>query len=277
MKKVVIFAIAGTLLVSSCGTYTGEGAYTGSTLGSILGSVIGGLSDGPRGSDIGSLIGMAGGAVVGAAIGNAADKAQQERVARKRDEIRERNAQREYENSQYEYQGQIYEGSGYDPNNGGDDRIDLNIGNVPNTANYPDGVSARPGGTNVRPVSPVPSRTAAPALEVRNVRFLDESHDNALGAGEMGRVVFEVVNRSSQTLYDIRPTVVEVSGNRQVYISPEARVEQLGPGKGIRYTAMVRGGNRLKNGSAVFQVRAFLGNGRNVSNAQELRIQTVRR
>ena len=87
MKKVFVYAIAGALLVSSCGSYTASGAYTGSTLGSILGSAIGGLSDGPRGSDLGSIIGMAGGAVVGAAIGSAADKAQERRIMEKREEI----------------------------------------------------------------------------------------------------------------------------------------------------------------------------------------------
>ena len=66
--------VGTVLLLSSCGTYTGSGAYTGSGLGAILGSAIGGLSDGPRGSDIDTIIGMVGGAVIGGAIGNQADK-----------------------------------------------------------------------------------------------------------------------------------------------------------------------------------------------------------
>ena len=37
MKKDIIVAVAAVFLVSSCGTYTGSGAYTGGTLGSILG------------------------------------------------------------------------------------------------------------------------------------------------------------------------------------------------------------------------------------------------
>lgn len=69
MKKIMLFVACSSLLLSSCDTYTGGGAYAGATFGSILGSAIGGLSGGPRGSDMGTIIGMAGGAAVGAAIG----------------------------------------------------------------------------------------------------------------------------------------------------------------------------------------------------------------
>ena len=77
MKKTLLVSVSALLLLSSCGTYTGMGAYTGGTFGSIIGSAIGGISGGRHGSDVGTLIGMAGGAMVGAAVGAAADKAQQ--------------------------------------------------------------------------------------------------------------------------------------------------------------------------------------------------------
>ena len=77
MKKVFVFTLGAALLLSSCDTYTGMGAYTGANIGGILGSAIGGLSGGWRGSDMGTLIGMAGGAAVGAAIGSAADQRDQ--------------------------------------------------------------------------------------------------------------------------------------------------------------------------------------------------------
>ena len=64
MKKIMLFVACSSLLLSSCDTYTGSGAYAGATFGSILGSAIGGLSGGPRGSDMGTIIGMAGGAAV---------------------------------------------------------------------------------------------------------------------------------------------------------------------------------------------------------------------
>ena len=73
--------LCSSLVMGSCDTYTGSGAYAGGSIGSILGSAIGGLSGGPRGSDMGTIIGMAGGAVVGAVIGSQADQAQAEREA----------------------------------------------------------------------------------------------------------------------------------------------------------------------------------------------------
>ncbi len=267
MKKVFVYAMAGALLVSSCGSYTASGAYTGSSLGSILGSAIGGLSDGPRGSDWGTIIGMAGGAVVGAAIGNAADKAQDRRIQQKREEIQDRMAQRDYQTNQRDYQNDRYDyqygnsaDSGYDPNNGGDDRIDLNIGNTPGTTGM---------------VAPKPAPQGA-VLEIGRIHFVDDNRNGVLEAGEIGRITFEVRNRSNVTLYDIRPDVIELTGNKHIYVSPAARVEQIGPGKGIRYTAMIKGGNRLKNGEAVFQVRAQQGNGRISSGVQELDVPTRR-
>ena len=53
----MFFVACSSLLLSSCDTYTGSGAYAGATFGSILGSAIGGLSGGPRGSDMGTIIG----------------------------------------------------------------------------------------------------------------------------------------------------------------------------------------------------------------------------
>ncbi len=55
MRKLIIMTIAAVTLLSSCDTYTGQGA----AFGSIIGSAVGGLAGGPRGSDIGTLVGMA--------------------------------------------------------------------------------------------------------------------------------------------------------------------------------------------------------------------------
>src|SRR3712207_5247297 len=99
MRKGFIIAMSAAILMSSCGTYMGQGAYTGSTLGSILGSAIGGLSDGPRGHDVGTIVGMVGGAVVGAAIGNAADRRAEAEMIEHREAVKQRRAERDrYEN-----------------------------------------------------------------------------------------------------------------------------------------------------------------------------------
>ena len=44
MKKPLILLFSSALLLSSCGTYTGSGAYVGGSFGSILGSAIGGIA-----------------------------------------------------------------------------------------------------------------------------------------------------------------------------------------------------------------------------------------
>lgn len=297
MKKVFVYAMAGALLMSSCGSYTASGAYTGSMLGSILGSAIGGLNDGPRGSDWGSILGMAGGAVVGAAIGSAADRAQEERIQQKREEIRMRSQHRNsagystYESdrgydSQYQYGqpngnssgysnrevstgGNYNVDSGMDPSNSGDDRIEFKSGNGANDFSAP-ATSANDFSSSVNATEP------STGIVVRNLHFADESRNRQLESNEIMRLTFEVRNMTSRTLFDIRPHVEEVSGMKNIYISPDARVESLAPGKGIRYTAMVKAGRRVKDGNIVLRVQAQQGNGHLVSNAEEITIPTVR-
>lgn len=95
MKKNLLMIMIAALMVCSCGTYTGTGAYAGASLGGLIGSAIGGISGGPRGSDFGTLVGMAGGAAVGAAIGAAADQqVHNERAAYAQGRYDERRAQR---------------------------------------------------------------------------------------------------------------------------------------------------------------------------------------
>ena len=278
MKKVILTVACASLLLSGCTTYTGVGAYQGSGIGAILGSAIGGITGGPRGSDIGTIIGMAGGAVVGAAVGSAADQAQQQR----REEARERR-QRDYdydydrrgayENRGYE-QRRSEENSGFDPTNSGDDRIyDYN------DQDYNGHYSA------VAPRSYDPmynngngsSVTFNPELEIRNARFVDDDMDNVLRASETCKVIFEVFNNSERVLYDVQPIVEETTGAKQIYISPSIHVEKIPPHRGIRYTATVQAGNRLKDGKATFRVRAIQGNEQVTSRITEFDIQTRRR
>lgn len=140
MKKVILFMLCSSLLMGSCDTYTGSGAYAGSSIGSILGSAIGGLSGGPRGSDIGTIVGMAGGAAIGAAIGSQADKAQAEREAayqrdrKERSRCSNRSASRHHTRSKrsssvksddmYDYSAPVTDNSEiFDSTNSGDDRL----------------------------------------------------------------------------------------------------------------------------------------------------------
>lgn len=137
MKKMILFALCSSFLLSSCDTYTGSGAYAGGSIGSILGSAIGGLSGGPRGSDMGTIIGMAGGAALGAVIGNQADKAQADRQVSYGHERIDRHSCSNYpspsvsdrssgnrRNEVYDYSSSVTDNSGiFDSTNSGDDRL----------------------------------------------------------------------------------------------------------------------------------------------------------
>ena len=96
MKKTIIAFSMSALLLTSCGTYTGQGAYVGAQFGTILGSAVGGISGGWRSRDAGAIIGMAGGAAIGAAIGAAADQREADRYEGYR---RERAARQNGSNS----------------------------------------------------------------------------------------------------------------------------------------------------------------------------------
>ena len=104
MKKLMTIVLLGSMLtMSSCGTYTGEGALIGAEVGGIVGSLFGGITGGWRGSDVGQLVGMAGGAAVGAAVGSAADQKRNERLQQADEVYQQRKAQkRQRENVRYQ-------------------------------------------------------------------------------------------------------------------------------------------------------------------------------
>ncbi len=293
MKKISLYLIAGTMLVSSCTTYTGAGAYTGITLGSVLGSAIGGIAGGPRGSDVGTIVGMASGAAIGAAIGSQADKQREEAAVRPRYEHNtppppRRGATRSYGNSGTYTSPRTYNTipddtlatvrldpsnpSGYDPNGGGDDRL-YDFGGTDYTTDYTAGhpVTTLPASSSVENLAA--GLTYAPDIEIRDARFVDDNRDNTINRGEICKVIFEVYNRGKNPLYDVVPTVVETTGNTHIAISPSIHVERIDPGHGIRYTAMVQADNRLKNGQAKICVSVVQG-GKTISQVSEFAITT---
>lgn len=244
----------------------------GGTLGSIFGSAIGGIAGGPHGSDVGTVIGMVGGAVAGAAIGQATDQ--------KRQPTREQHYygyQDGCGHSNDSYGTSSNSGSydsGYDSNNGGDDRIYDFKG-----SDYCGNYSAQQPDMNMPMESSVEDLAEnlkyTPNIEIKNARFVDDNQNGKIERGEMSKVIFEVYNRSSHTLYDVVPTVVETTGNRHIMISPNMHVESIQPGKGIRYTALVKADNRLKNGTAKFCASVVQGD-RKISKVCEFDIPTTR-
>ena len=289
MGKSFIIGMSALLLLGSCDTYTGTGAYMGSTLGSIFGSAIGGIAGGPHGSDVGTIVGMVGGAVAGAAIGQATDQKQQaqreadiadmrarraERQARRQGSYGNDNTYGHGNNYGYDNQGSDYSGSGFDANNGGDDRIYDFKG-----SDYSGNYSAKQPDVNMPMQSSVDNLAEnlkyTPDIEIKNARFVDDNQDGKIERGELSKVIFEVYNRGNHTLYDVVPTVLEATGNRHIMISPNMHVESIQPGKGIRYTALVKADNRLKDGNAQFCVSVVQGN-KKISKVCEFDIPTVR-
>lgn len=268
MKKVILLMLCSSLVMSSCDTYTGSGAYAGGSIGSILGSAIGGLSGGPRGSDMGTIIGMAGGAVVGAVIGSQADKAQADREAAYQQDRVERRSGSDYSNAPVTDNPEIF-----DSNNGGDDRL-YDFKGKDYTGDY----SAQ------QPITSMPTATVeelgarfsySPTLEIVNARFVDDNEDNCLNRNETCKVIFEIVNRGHEPVYDVVPTVVETTGNKHIFISPSIHVEKISPGSGVRYTAMVKADRKLKDGMARFCV-SVIHEGKSISKVNEFNIPTKR-
>lgn len=268
MKKVILLMLCSSLVMSSCDTYTGSGAYAGGSIGSILGSAIGGLSGGPRGSDMGTIIGMAGGTVVGAFIGSQADQAQADREAAYQQDRVERRSGSDYSNTPVTDNPEIF-----DSNNGGDDRL-YDFKGKDYTGDY----SAQ------QPTTSMPTATVeelgarfsySPTLEIVNARFVDNNEDNCLNRNETCKVIFEIVNRGHEPVYDVVPTVVETTGNKHIFISPSIHVEKISPGSGVRYTAMVKADRKLKDGMARFCV-SVIHEGKSISKVNEFNIPTKR-
>ena len=266
MKKTVTLMMCAALTLSGCGTYAGSGAYTGASLGSILGSAIGGISGGPRGSDVGTIIGMASGAIIGGAIGQKADDQRQSDISQYQRDKAERAARRQQQNNQQNYQPnyqqpnyqQNYQSNGQNNNGQADDRITFDDGSNEDNPydfqsnDYTGHYTAQQPTTNLPATSSVEQlaegMSYVPHIEIRNARIVDDNQDKVISRGELCKVIFEVYNTGQQPLYDIQPSVVEATGNRQIFISPGIHVERLMPGAGIRYTAMLKAGPRLGDG-----------------------------
>lgn len=302
MKKYIALALSGTLLLSGCGAgneNTASGGLLGAQLGSIIGSAIGGINGGPRGSDIGTLVGMAGGAVVGAAVGSAADKANKQQYAdytsrRTSASQTRRQAERNatysqpqgmesnggYDTQDYGYNSQNNgydsQDSGFDPSNSGDDIIDFD---KTDATGYGSAAATTPqtgAASDCKPHSAtlMMEEAGMPALEIRNVRYV--GNGTTLCSGELARVTVEVYNNSTASLYNVCPAVVETTHNKHIAVSAPIIIEKIAPGKGIRYTAMVKADRKLKDGTAHFKVFASEKKGGTQSSVAEFDITTRR-
>lgn len=272
MKKNLIILIAGVITLTSCFSYAGAGAANGAYFGSVLGSAIGGITGGYHGHHVGTLVGMASGAIIGAAAGEAKERQVQNdraqylqekaRLKANRDARAGRGVATTTRQNTEDCKPYVFDDdvdSGFDENNGADDRIDIDFGAADEApaADTPMTLPLTPKDYEQMEADGVDVPTipaAMPMLEIRNLRFIDENGDNIISRGEKCEIVFEVFNSGAGKAFNVEPTVFEMTSNKHILVSPGILVESIDAHKGIRYTARVVADRMLKNGKVSFAV-----------------------
>ncbi len=92
-------------------------------------------------------------------------------------------------------------------------------------------------------------------LKITNIRFIDEGRTQKVNANESSKLLFDVVNEGNTTIYDVVPVVEEITNNKQISISPSQLIEAIEPGEGVRYTADIYAGNKLKTGNITIRIQ----------------------
>lgn len=113
---------------------------------------------------------------------------------------------------------------------------------------------------NPRPEVEVRS-SAIDNLKIRNIRFIDDSRDHVISSGENCKVVFEIINEGNRTAFNVVPVVAETTGMKRIYISPSVMIEQIAPHEGVKYTASISAGERIKTGEITIRVAVADENG----------------
>ncbi len=112
-------------------------------------------------------------------------------------------------------------------------------------------------------------------LKLHKIRFIDDDRNQIINAGENSKIIFEVMNEGSKVVRNVVPVVEQVGKMKHIHISPSVMVEEILPGEGIRYTASVYAGERLKNGEVTFRVAVSDEYG-NICDSQEFTLPTQR-
>ena len=69
------------------------------------------------------------------------------------------------------------------------------------------------------------------------------------------------MNEGNRTAFNAVPVVAEVTGMKHVYISPSVMIEQIAPREGVKYTASISAGERIKTGEVIFRIAVADENG----------------
>ncbi len=213
-----------SLLTSSCSSYNQiNGVATGASLGGIFGSSVGGLMGGPRGADKGTIAGM----IIGGAIGAAATSSKQ------------KTRRPSHNDSQNQSDPTFH---GYSRSNDNDDVYSSSSSNNSNGVEY---------GTYKTSGYDVPYADTADlqALEVTNLRFLDENNNRRIDTDEKAYLVFDIYNRGEKALYNVAPNIT--CNSKRVVISAATSVDCVQPGQGIRYKAAVVAVRKLSSSTPI--------------------------
>ena len=112
-------------------------------------------------------------------------------------------------------------------------------------------------------------------LKLRRIRFIDDNRSHVFDAGENSKIIFEIMNEGRKPVYNVVPVVETVGKVKHIGISPSVMVEEILPGEGIRYTASIHAGDRLKDGEVTFRVAVADENGV-ICDSQEFTLPTQR-
>lgn len=91
-------------------------------------------------------------------------------------------------------------------------------------------------------------------LKIHNIRFIDDDRNHVISSGENGKVIFEIMNEGNRTAYNVVPVVTETTGMKRIYISPSVMIEQIAPRNGVKYTASISAGERIKTGEVIIRL-----------------------
>ena len=67
-------------------------------------------------------------------------------------------------------------------------------------------------------------------------------------------MIFEIINEGEHTAYNVVPVVAETTGMKRIYISPSVMIEQIAPQDGVKYTANVSAGDKIKTGNVNIRI-----------------------
>lgn len=99
-----------------------------------------------------------------------------------------------------------------------------------------------------------PQASAINHLRIRNIRFIDDNRNHVINSGENCKVIFEIMNEGNETAYNVVPVVTETTGMKRIYISPSVMIEQITPRNGMKYTANISAGERIKTANVTIRI-----------------------